>query len=353
MGLLDTLFGDWSGRMQQTVQNQQEQYDQYVSAVEGLLGGSPQVDLSRYIYALSGYQNQILGQAGATRQGIMDSYNRALGDVSGYQNQSTMFSNSMLDQYMSSAGDIERYGETSLSSSLGAFDKYLAGVQNMANSDMPGMDIYRGSIGSNTAASIRQLKDMGGANSASVASALNNQNNQLRDLAIQSSQYKAQRQMDVNNAQLNYGNMVQGAYNNAIGARSQAAAMRGQGYNQAINTAMNNANLSSTMGNMGINANVNAYNVINNAYSSAASMNNQQANLGMMQFQNNQMLPYQAALQWNQNQAMVNNPTETQMRYYGDMMGLQWNTWSAIANGMMDMYSNVMGLGSNVAMAGL
>ena len=297
----------------------QAEYAKYTGATEGMFGKSPQIDLSSFMDSIGGYQQNMMDSAQGYASGVMGAYNKASSNVGRYQSDMTGQSKSMLDEYLKSAGQVEGYSQKGLKGALGSFDEYLGGYKSMASADMPGMDVYRGQIGANTATSIDRLKSMGGGSSSNIASILNNQADQMRGLAVESSQYKAQRKQDLANAYMTHGQATQGAYNSAIGSTGMAANMRGAGRQGMINTAQTNAGLSMGLGEMGIGANRSAYDIIGNAYSNSANMQNMMAGMEQSQFQFNEYNPYMTEMMWNQQQAMSNNPFQSGMHMYGDM----------------------------------
>jgi hypothetical protein len=308
-------------QMTDIYEGMQGDYNRYRFALEnpqGLLANPPQINLDPYIGRMDMFTKMLMSDVGR--------YQDLFG---GYRDLANQYSGSMLDEYLRSAGQIEDISQTSLEEALGSYQSYLQGYKNLARSDIPGMDILRGGIGAQTAQNIGRLKDIGGMSAGSFTNLLTNQNDQMRQLAVQSGMYRAQRQQDLANAYGQYGNMTQGAYGNRLNALASAAGLRGAGYTGAANIQQG-LGLGSTIAEAG---------VTQNAINSAANIQGMGAGLTGQQFQYNQFLPWQTAVNYYSGAAQQTLPYEAGLNLYGNLFGLEL----AQRQQMMNLPSQIMG----------
>lgn len=305
-----------------------QDYSRYTGQAEDLLSNPPQIDLNPYIGKLGGYIDSLLGSA--------SQYEQQLG---GYADLANQYAEGMLDSSLSSASQMESASKKGLEESMGSYRSMLNLSKDLARRDMPGMDLYRGRIGSQTSQNIQQLKDIGGLSSGTFQSAVTGQNEQLRDLALQSSMYKAQQQQNLAGAYGQYGQMAQSAYNSRVAGLGQAAGVRGQGYTGAAGIQQG----------LGLGATAAAANLMQGAYQGAGAMTGAQAGLEGQQFYYNQFAPWQTNVGYNQGMAQQSSPYESGMNWYGGLYANQSAQRAAAMQGFMDMISGFQQQGQAMA----
>jgi hypothetical protein len=303
----------------------------------GILNNSPQIDLSQYINDINRYAGLLMKES----SGYADLYQ-------GYRDIANEYSGSMLDEYLGSASEIEDVSKTALDKSLGSYDKYLSANRKLAQGDMPGLDVYRGQIGNQSAQSIDRLKDVGGLSAGSFSNVLSGQNDQLRQLAVQSGQYRAQRQEQMANAYATYGNMTGQAYGQRVSGLATAAGLRGAGYSGA-------AGIQQGLGMGATNAEVG---MRQNAITGAANLTGAGAGLAQSQFNFNEFMPYQNRVDYYTNQVNQTNPYLAGMSMYGNMAAMQAAQQQAMVNSATSMYTGMQNqaaqaAGTMVGMPGL
>ena len=324
-GKYSDMLDAYITQMQDVLSRVQDEYAGYVSNTEDLLGNSPKIDLSPYMNQLGSYSKDILSEAEKSSVLMKTLANRTTRGVNEYMSSADSMSDSMLDNYLNYSRQADVSADKGLDTALDSYGSYLDQYKSMARSDMPGMSLYKGQIGAQTASDIQQLKNMGGLSSSNMVSMMNNRQNQLRDLSLQSMNYKANRQQALADATANYGNMSQSAYSTNIANKATAANLAGTGYNQAIQNKMANAGLTLNLGQYNTDVYNQSYSNMSNALNSASGMTQAQAGLADTQYQYNNLNPYNNALNWNMSQAQANNANQMAMQLYGDLAGLSYS----------------------------
>jgi len=266
--LLDNIMDPISGsdefdRGEEFLTGMQSEYTSAKAKMDELFKNAPQIDLSSYMKDLGGYEQ------------------------------------SLVDSALRSAGDVEGFSQKGLDSALKNYQSSLSMYKNLAREGMPGMDVYKGQIGSQTSQGIQQLKDIGGLTSSGVLGLLGNQSEQQRNLAIQSSMYRSQRQDMLAQAYANTGQLEQGAYANRANASAVASGLR------------------------------------SNAYSGAAGIAGMRSGMAQSEFQFNQLLPWQTQANYYSNQVSQNNPYMAGMGWYGQQGAYEGARGESLMNGIM------------------
>ena len=302
----------------------QKEYDKntFVSGDSPLFSSKTQSPLD-YLSGLSAISDQSrasLGNIANQLSSQTDLYNRGISSQA----------NSLLDKYLQTSGQIEGLGQQAFDTSSQAYGSMLDTYKTLANSNMPGMDIYRGQIGAQTSSDIQRLKDMGANSSLAVSSLLSNKNDQLRNLALEAGNYKLNQKQNLAQAFSVYGQQMQGAYNNQISNIGQAAQLEGAGRQSVIGA-------NQSMFNNTLNTSEALYNIEQGRYNIGANNVQQAANLNQMQYDRekqgyiyNQLMPYQNQLNFMTGLTSSYDPFQAQMGVLGESVGMD--------------YANLMGL---------
>ena len=235
-------------------------------------------------------------------------------DLQDYIDQLGGYGEDMLSSYLRSAGQTEATSQRALQDALQSSDAFLSKYRDLARQDIPGMDIYRGRIGAQTASGIGQLKDIGGLTARNVGQLIAGEGDQRRDLALQSGMYRAQRQQDLANAYGAQNQMNQSAYGNRMAALGSAAGMRGQGY------------------------------------AGAANMTGAQAGLQEQQFYYNQSLPWQSAVNYHGGMSQQLIPYEAQAQYHSSAAQYDQARMDAALQAPINAYNNMQSQVGQLAM---
>lgn len=156
-----------------------------------------------------------------------------------------------------SADQLGLYGDQALQSQISGAGNILSLAQQRAQQNLPGLSLLQDKLGSQTAESVRRIKEYGGGSQASLGAISDMyaaQQKNLQDLAIQNAQYKDQQMQNLQNTYgtvagmqanaynqagqnaVQQGNILAGAEQNAIGltggAQERAMANQANAYNQ-------------------------------------------------------------------------------------------------------------------------
>jgi hypothetical protein len=288
-------FETYSALLESLIPTAQANSDAANKQIESLLANSPKIDLSSFSKNLGG----LTGQLSSIKSGL----GRLSGELS-YVRQGT---ESDVSKYLTKG---EGYISSMLDEATQGADKYLKQYQKLANTEMPGMSVYRDQEQASLGSSLQQLKSMGGTSSGAIGALLGGSEQAKANLAIQAANYKSQSSKDLANAYLTSGNTKSGAYSTATGLTQNQAGIR--------------QNLGSfSSGIIGQQADISGQQA--DIVGQQSNIIGQQASLAGTEFQINELNPYEQNLSWRQTQATMNDPLQLSANIYGSLTGMGWS----------------------------
>jgi len=239
----------------------EERYEYYIDLINDYLENNPEIDLTGFQDILAGLSEDLGRIRRDTERG-----------VGRYLREGEEYTDAMLEEIETSTGD------------------YLTGYKRLARDEMPGLNIYRDQITGNLSSNLQALKSFGGGSQNALVNLLQGNQNQLTSLALEAGRYKTQTQRDLANAYLT------------------AGSARGEAQGRAAQFSQNAAGIRTNLGQFSAGVS-----------GQQANITGQQASLENIMFQNNEMIPWMAGLNWAQAQAQSFDP----LAFYGDLYGSQ------------------------------
>ena len=329
------------------VDDYQSRYDESTGNIDNLFENNPTIDLSSFSNQLGKYSTQ-LGGLSSQLGSLNNQLGSYKGELSGYQKDLSGIrsgTESDVSKYLTKG---EGYISSMLDEATQGADKYLKQYQKLANTEMPGMSVYRDQEQASLGSSLQQLKSMGGTSSGAIGALLGGSEQAKANLAIQAANYKSQSSRDLANAYLTSGNTKSGAYSTATGLTQNQAGIRQNLGQFSAGIVGQQSNLTSQKANItGQQSGI---------IGQQAGITGQQASMAETEFQNNEMTPWLQELQWNETQAMASDPLAYQSQVYGSLAGMgnsnllsawgsQSQTQQSIDQNNMSVINMIMKLG--------
>lgn len=302
-------YEEHASALEDLIPQYQEQYDSATANIDDLFANNPELDLSRFSNELLGISSNLSGfseELGKYKGGFSSLSNK-LGGIQGDTESGVKKYLSKGDEYISSMLDETNQGA----------DKYLGQYKKLAQTEMPGMSIYRDQEQSNLGSSLQMLKSLGGTSSNAVASLLSGNQQAKAGMALQASNYKTQSQRDLAEAYMNAGTIKSGSLANAAGfTQGQAGIRQGLGEFSAGITGQQAGMIGAQAGLTGQQIGIEG---------DKAGISAQGANLRQNEFAMNEYNPWLQELQWGQTQAQMFNPLDFAANVHGNLTGLNWS----------------------------